>query len=246
MIEAIEMKGVFRMDLKAIDELLSGRFDLHMQKQSPYIEAFTHSSYVNENRRKKLSDNERIEFLGDAVLDLQVSRYLYLNYPQMPEGEMSRLRALIVREESLSKRCVECGFDQFVRLGHGEESSGGRQRVSLLCDLFESVLGAIYLDLGIDAVEHFLSLTIYPKIKSGYFNHQTDAKTALQEELQKHGQIQLHYELIGESGPAHAKEFTVAVYLNGDKIGEGVGRSKKNAEQAAALTALKAHQAKNK
>lgn len=234
------------MDIQPIADLLAKRFDLEIKRQTPYIEAFTHSSYVNENRRKKLFDNERIEFLGDAVLDLQVSRYLYLNYPKMPEGEMSRLRALIVREESLAKRCVGCGFDQFVRLGHGEESSGGRRRDSLLCDLFESVLGAIYLDLGIDAVEHFLTLTIYPKIKSGYFNHQTDAKTALQEELQKKGQIQLRYELIKEEGPAHAKSFTVAVYLDDVKIGVGTGRSKKNAEQAAALAALNAHREREK
>lgn len=231
------------MDIQAFADLLAEKFDLHIQKKAPYIEALTHSSYVNENRRKKLTDNERIEFLGDAVLDLQVSHYLYVHYPKMPEGDMSRLRALIVREESLSKRCVECGFDQFVRLGHGEESSGGRQRESLLCDLFESVLGAIYLDLGIDAVERLLSITIYPKIKSGYFNQRMDAKTALQEELQKHGQIKLHYDLIKEEGPAHAKEFTVAVQLDGKEIGRGKGRSKKHAEQAAALSALENHQA---
>ena len=231
------------MDIQAIKQLLADKFDLHMQNQNHYGEAFTHSSYKNENRRKHLVDNERIEFLGDAVLDLQVSRYLYLHYTDMPEGDMSRLRALIVREESLAKRCKECGFDQFLRLGHGEESSGGRTRESLLCDLFESVLGAIYLDLGIDAVEHFLEITIYPKIKSGYFNRQVDAKTALQEELQKNGNIQLDYQLIGEEGPAHDKRFKVAVELDGDIIGEGKGRSKKAAEQAAAQSALDAQRA---
>ncbi|OYQ67090.1 MULTISPECIES: ribonuclease III [Aerococcus] len=226
------------MDLTGVKELLATNFDLHMQDETHYIEAFTHSSFVNENRNLDLKDNERIEFLGDAVLELVVSNYLYRNYPEMDEGKMSSLRALIVREESLSKRAVECGFDQFVRLGNGEEASNGRKRPSLLCDLFESVLGAIYLDLGLDAIEHFMSLTIYPKIKNGEFMRQSDAKTALQEELQKDGAIQLAYELIKEEGPAHEKRFEVAVRLYDEIIGRGVGHSKKSAEQAAAANAL--------
>jgi ribonuclease-3 len=226
------------MDLTGVKELLATNFDLHMQDETHYIEAFTHSSFVNENRNLDLKDNERIEFLGDAVLELVVSNHLYRNYPEMDEGKMSSLRALIVREESLSKRAVECGFDQFVRLGNGEEASNGRKRPSLLCDLFESVLGAIYLDLGLDAIEHFMSLTIYPKIKNGEFMRQSDAKTALQEELQKDGAIQLAYELIKEEGPAHEKRFEVAVRLYDEIIGRGVGHSKKSAEQAAAANAL--------
>ncbi len=226
------------MDLSGVKGLLADKFDLHIQDESHYVVAFTHSSYVNENRKLSLEDNERIEFLGDAVLELVVSNYLYRNYPELDEGRMSSLRALIVREESLSKRCVECGFDQFVRLGNGEEASNGRQRPSLLCDLFESVLGALYLDLGLDAIEHFMQLTIYPKIKNGDFTRQSDAKTALQEELQKDGAIQLSYELEDEEGPAHNKKFQVAVRLYDEVIGRGVGHSKKTAEQAAAANAL--------
>lgn len=229
--------GIF-MDLSGVKALLADQFDLEIQDEKHYIEAFTHSSYVNENQKLALEDNERIEFLGDAVLELVVSNYLYRNYPEMDEGRMSSLRALIVREESLAKRCVECGFDQFVRLGNGEEASNGRKRPSLLCDLFESVLGAIYLDLGLDAIEHLMSLTIYPKIKNGDFTRLSDAKTALQEELQKEGAIQLAYELESESGPAHSKEFHVAVRLYDEIIGRGVGHSKKAAEQAAAANAL--------
>lgn len=226
------------MEFKKIKALFKEQFGISIKEESFYQIAFTHSSFVNEKRHLQLEDNERIEFLGDAVLELSVSQYLYGHYPKMPEGQLSRFRALIVREESLSKLCLECGFDQHIRLGRGEEAGGGRRRPALLCDLFEAVIGALYLDLGIDEIEHFLQLTIYPKIESGEFDLRMDAKTALQEELQKQGQIDLMYVIVGESGPAHHKEFTVEVRLSGETIGSGVGHSKKTAEQAAATAAL--------
>lgn len=226
------------MAFNKIKTLFKEQFNIEIKNREHYDIAFTHSSYVNEKRRLLLEDNERIEFLGDAVLELGVSQYLYRHYPELAEGDMSRYRALIVREESLSRLCLEYGFDQYILLGHGEEANGGRKRPALLCDLFESVIGALYLDLGIDEIEHFFQLTIYPKIKKGEFKQQIDAKTALQEELQKKGQIRLSYAIVGESGPAHDKQFIVEVQLDGMPIGQGTGQSKKTAEQAAALAAL--------
>ena len=221
-----------------IRDLFKNRFGLVIQEDAPYHIALTHSSYMNEKKMEELEDNERIEYLGDAVLELLVSTYLYKHYPQLPEGDLSRMRALIVCEDSFSLRCKECGFDQFIRLGHGDEANGGRKRPSLLCDLFEAVVGALYLDLGLDAVEEFLKQTVYPKIESGEFKDHRDNKTALQEELQKNGQIHLSYEIVKETGPSHQKNFDVEVSLNGQVIGHGSGSSKKMAEQAAAKEAL--------
>ncbi|MDO4679657.1 MAG: ribonuclease III [Aerococcus sp.] len=229
---------MFIDDIKA---LLKERFDLTLKNPTPYVTAFTHSSYANENRRQQpdIQYNERIEFLGDAVLELTVSTYIYQNYPQLPEGKLSRFRSLIVCEDSLAKRCKECGFDHLIRLGHGEEQSGARNRPSLLCDLFESVVGAIYLDLGLDAVEQFLTQTIYPKIENGEFDLTSDYKTALQEELQKNGKIDLNYQTIEEPSSENHQQFTVEVALFGEVIGTGSGHNKKEAEQKAAAKALK-------
>ncbi|MDO4670821.1 MAG: ribonuclease III [Aerococcus sp.] len=227
------------MGISDIEALLQ-EFGLTIKNQKPYMTAFTHSSYANENRRQfpDIEYNERIEFLGDAVLELTVSTYIYQHFPEMPEGKLSRFRSIIVCEDSLAKRCKECGFDQWIRLGHGEEQSGARNRPSLLCDLFESVVGAIYLDLGLDAVEHFLAQTIYPKIENGTFSLQSDHKTALQEELQKNGKIDLNYQTIEQPSNENNNQFTVEVQLFGDVIGTGSGHNKKEAEQQAAKEAL--------
>ena len=138
--------------------------DLNLLEQ-----AFTHSSYVNEHRNLQLSDNERLEFLGDAVLELMVSQYLFRLYPHLPEGKLTKTRAAIVREDSLSKFAKECHFDQYVLLGKGEENSGGRTRPALLCDLFEAFLGALYLDQGFDTTHAFIEKVIFPKVKAGAF-----------------------------------------------------------------------------
>ncbi|MBM7708563.1 ribonuclease III [Enterococcus lemanii] len=217
---------------------LKEKFNLVFHDVDLLEQAFTHSSYVNEHRYLQLSDNERLEFLGDAVLELAVSKFLYRKYPQVPEGKLTKLRAAIVCEESLAKFAKECRFDQSIRLGKGEEHSGGRNRPALLCDLFEAFLGALYLDQGFEAVETFLEKVVFPKILAGAFSHEMDHKTRLQEVLQRSGDVLIDYRLIKEEGPAHERQFWTQVYFNGEKIGEGQGKSKKLAEQAAAANAL--------
>ena len=196
--------------------------DLNLLEQ-----AFTHSSYVNEHRNLQLSDNERLEFLGDAVLELMVSQYLFRLYPHLPEGKLTKTRAAIVREDSLSK---------FAK----EENSGGRTRPALLCDLFEAFLGALYLDQGFDTTHAFIEKVIFPKVKAGAFSHEMDHKTKLQEGLQKSGDVSIEYRLINEEGPAHERVFWIEVYVDDQLIGTGQGKSKKLAEQAAAENALAA------
>ena len=206
-------------------------------------QAFTHSSYVNEHRYLKLSDNERLEFLGDAVLELLVSQYLYQQFPEMPEGKLTKMRAAIVREDSLSKFAKECHFDQYILLGKGEENSGGRQRPALLCDLFEAFLGALYLDQKVGAAKKFIAEVIFPKIDAGAFSHEMDHKTHLQEVLQRQGDVTIDYRLVNEEGPAHDRIFSIEVYVDGKLIGTGQGKSKKLPEQDAADRALKKHPA---
>ncbi|MFV0560696.1 MAG: ribonuclease III [Enterococcus sp.] len=207
--------------------------DLNLLEQ-----AFTHSSYVNEHRNLHLSDNERLEFLGDAVLELLVSQYLYRMYPNIPEGKLTKLRAAIVCEDSLSKFAKECHFDRYIMLGKGEENSGGRNRASLLCDLFESFLGSLYLDQGFEEAQKFITTVIFPKVEAGAFSHEMDHKTRLQEVLQRSGDVLIDYRLIKEEGPAHDRVFWTEVYVDDRLIGTGQGKSKKLAEQAAAENAL--------
>lgn len=218
---------------------LKEKFDIVFHDVNLLDQAFTHSSYVNEHRNLHLSDNERLEFLGDAVLELLVSQYLYREFPEMPEGKLTKMRAAIVREDSLSIFAKECRFDQYIRLGKGEENSGGRNRPSLLCDLFESFLGALYLDHDLESVHHFLEAVVFPKVKAGAFSHEMDHKTKLQEVLQKSGDVVIAYRLIKEEGPAHERIFWTEVYCDDVLIGTGQGKSKKLAEQDAAANALK-------
>ncbi|CYU49438.1 TPA: ribonuclease III [Streptococcus suis] len=202
--------------------------------------AFTHTSYANEHRLLKISHNERLEFLGDAVLQLMISKYLYQKYPDSPEGEMSKLRSTFVREESLAGFSRACGFDRFLRLGKGEEKSGGRNRDTILGDAFEAFLGALLLDKGEKTVEEFIHKVMIPRLEKGNFERVTDYKTALQEILQVNGEIAISYQVIAESGPAHDKTFEVEVSADQRVIGRGRGRSKKLAEQAAAKNAVEA------
>lgn len=200
--------------------------------------AFTHTSYANEHRLLKISHNERLEFLGDAVLQLIISEYLYTKYPKRPEGDLSKLRSMIVREESLAGFARDCQFDHFIKLGRGEEKSGGRNRDTILGDLFEAFLGALLLDKGVEAVKSFLYQVMIPKVEAGDFERVTDYKTRLQELLQINGDVEITYQVVSETGPAHAKNFEVAVLINGRKSGQGQGRSKKLAEQEAAKNAF--------
>ncbi|KAF1297910.1 ribonuclease III [Enterococcus sp. JM4C] len=226
------------MDIQLIKELKE-RYAITFTDVDLLEQAFTHSSYVNEHRNLHLSDNERLEFLGDAVLELLVSQYLYREYPSLPEGKLTKMRAAIVREDTLAIFAKECQFDQYIRLGRGEENSGGRKRSALLCDLFEAFLGALYLDQGTETVLEFIKKVIFPKVAAGAFSHEMDHKTKLQEVLQKSGDVLIDYRLLKEEGPAHERIFWIEVYVEGKLIGTGQGKSKKLAEQNAAENALK-------
>ena len=201
--------------------------------------AMTHSSYANERRDKKTECNERLEFLGDSVLGLIAADYLFHRFPDQPEGELTKLRACVVCENTLAEVALEFGIDQELRLGKGEESGGGRRRKSILADAVEAVLAAIYLDGGMEAargvVMRFLPARTDLAAHGQAFQ---DYKTALQEIVQKNREETLSYRLVGESGPDHDKRFTVQVLLNSNIIAQGEGHSKKEAEQMAARQAL--------
>ena len=217
---------------------LKNNYDIQFNNTDLLAEAFTQASYVNEHPNENLKFYERIEFLGDAVLQLTVSEYLYKRYPEMPQGKLTRLRAAMVQRNSFASFALECHFDQYIRLGKGEEKEGARHRKALLCDIFESFIGALYLDQGKAAVEKFIGQAIFPKLDQGYFDHAMDYKTSLQEWLQRKGSVNIEYKLKEEHGPENNLAFTMDVYANSKKIGEGSGHSKKAAEQQAALQAL--------
>ncbi|MFK2824966.1 ribonuclease III [Bacillus sp. B190/17] len=223
---------------------LQEKMNIEFHNEELLKHAFTHSSYVNEHRKKPYEDNERLEFLGDAVLELTISHYLFNKYPLMSEGDLTKLRAAIVCEPSLVMFANESDFGKYVLLGKGEELTGGRTRPALLADVFEAFVGALFLDQGMNAVLSFLEKIIFPKIDSGAFSHMMDYKSQLQEFVQRQTKGLLEYKILQEKGPAHSKEFVSQVSLNGEVLGSGQGKSKKEAEQLAAqkaLTALKQH-----
>ena len=201
--------------------------------------ALAHSSYANERWHDSLKSNERLEFLGDSILGMAVAEYLYRNFQDRPEGELTRMRADMVCETSLAAVADKIGLGAHLLLGHGEERFGGRQRASILADAVESVIAACFLDGGMEAARDFVSKYILTEVPVKQM-HNADYKTALQELVQQKKDQVLTYELIGESGPDHDKQFRVQVLLNGAPIGEGAGRSKKRAEQDAAHNALTA------
>ncbi|KGX83432.1 ribonuclease III [Pontibacillus marinus] len=201
-------------------------------------QAFTHSSYVNEHRTKEYDDNERLEFLGDAVLELAISQYLYRKHPDMSEGELTKFRASIVCEASLVRFANDLNFSELIYLGKGEEMTGGRERPALLADVFEAFIGALYLDRDFQTVIRFLEEFVYPKIKKGAFSHAMDYKSQLQEVVQREKNGVIEYEIVEEKGPAHNREFVAHVFIQGDRAGIGLGRTKKEAEQSAAKEAL--------
>lgn len=220
------------------------RIGIEFEDEKLLKQAFTHSSYVNEHRKKPYEDNERLEFLGDAVLELTVSQYLFKKYPMMSEGGLTKLRAAVVCEPSLVSFANELSFGELVLLGKGEEMTGGRARPALLADVFEAFIGALYLDKGIETVTKFLEMVVFPKINAGAFSHVMDYKSQLQELVQRDGAGTIEYRILQEKGPAHNREFVSRVSLNKVELGTGIGRSKKEAEQHAAqmaLEKLKAH-----
>ncbi|MEA4815699.1 MAG: ribonuclease III [Lachnospiraceae bacterium] len=202
--------------------------------------ALTHSSYSNENKKINSEDNERLEFLGDAALDLVISAYIYRNFPDMFEGELTKLRAGVVCESGIAKMAREIRLGDFIRLGHGEETTGGRQRESILADAFEAVIGAVYLDGGLEETKRFILGLMIPEINSVKDSFKSlDAKTHLQEFIQRQSKMPINYIITGETGPDHDKIFTASVEHEGKLLGAGQGKSKKEAEQDAAYNALK-------
>lgn len=224
--------------IKGLDQLLKTKFNITIQDKSLLDEAFTQASYVNEHPNQGLKFYERIEFLGDAVMQLVVSEYIYRRYPKLPQGRLTRLRAAMVNEDSFASFARECHFDQYIRLGKGEEKAHARERDSLLCDIFESFIGALYLDQGVEPVVAFANQVIFPKLDEGRFDEFFDHKTELQELAQQNGPVTIAYELLSENGPDNDRAFKVAVKINDETLGVGEGHSKKHAEQVAAKQAL--------
>ena len=199
--------------------------------------ALTHSSYANEHWHNSLMSNERLEFLGDSVLGMVVATYLYANFPDRPEGELTRMRADMVCEQALSAVADRIHLGDHLMLGHGEEQGGGRRRVSILADAVESVIAACFLDGGMDAAKGFIDRFVLCDVPVTKL-HNADYKTALQELVQKKKGQTLSYVLSGETGPDHDKRFEVEVRLNDEVVGRGIGSSKKRAEQNAARAAM--------
>lgn len=217
-------------------EQLEERIGYHFKEPKLLKQAMCHSSFANERHMDRLLNNERLEFLGDAVLELITSEFLFKNYPKMPEGEATRTRASIVCEQTLALCARELGLGAFLLLGKGEELTGGRDRDSITSDALEALLGAVYLDGGFASAKEFVHRFVLNDIehKKLFF----DSKTILQEEIQGETTELLHYVLIGEEGPDHNKRFMVHACLGSQVIGAGSGRTKKAAEQEAAYRAL--------
>lgn len=204
-----------------------------------YTEAVTHSSYANEQRHvAKLPHNERLEFLGDAALQLCCSEYLFDMKPQLPEGNMTRIRSALVREEALDKYADQIDLPTFVRMGRGEEKMGGRSRASLKADAFEALIGAIYEDLGFEQVLKFLTPILASEYEALDVKDDRDYKSRLQEFVQADSKRAISYHLLSAEGPAHAKIFKTAVMLDAMTLGIGTATTKKEAEQLAAKVAL--------
>ena len=203
-------------------------------------EALSHSSYANEHRSARLNSNERLEFLGDSVLGFVTAEFLFAQHPDLPEGDLTRIRAALVCEQSLYEVARKLELGRYLKLGRGEETGGGRERTSILADATEAVFAAVYLDGGIteaSALIHRILLDV--ERQETVEERRRDYKTALQELVQRQADQVLSYRMIGEQGPDHAKTFQAEVLLNGEPLGNGYGHSKKEAEQAAAKAALK-------
>ena len=216
-------------------EQLQNNLGYQFKNPALLARALTHSSYANE-RHVDTGDNERLEFLGDSVLGFITAEYLFANHRDFPEGELTKLRAYAVCEKSLFAYAEEIGLGNYLKLGKGEERTGGRTRPSVLSDAFEAVIAAIYLDGGMDEAKKFVLRFVVPYVEAKPTFK--DYKTMLQEVVQKNQGETLEYVLVSETGPDHDKCFTVEVHLNSNVIGRGVGGSKKKAEQNAAKEAL--------
>lgn len=219
----------------ALDEL-EKRIDYQFKNKALLKQALTHSSYANEQRIRKNGDYERLEFLGDAVLELVSSEYLFRENPNMSEGKLTKMRSSLVCEPSLAQCAREIELGSFMLLGKGEEATGGRHRESIISDVMEAVIGALYLDGGFEAAKSFILRFILVDCEKRILF--SDSKTILQEIIQTRPNQKLIYELIEEKGPDHNKEFVVRAVLNGKVVGNGQGKTKKAAEQQAAYEAI--------
>ena len=218
------------------EEEFEQRIGYRFRDRNLLRQALTHSSYANERHKSRLANNERLEFLGDAVLELTASEFLYKKYPKYPEGELTRLRASMVCEPTLAFCTRELSLGRYLLLGKGEDQTGGRQRDSVLSDALEAVIGAIYLDGGFASAKEFIDRHVLNDIehKQLFF----DSKTILQEVVQGKHKGEVSYELLKESGPDHDKKYLVEVLVGERRLGRGEGRTKKGAEQEAAYQAL--------
>lgn len=218
--------------IKELEQRIGYRFrNLSLLKQ-----ALTHSSFTNEQKINRAGDYERLEFLGDAVLELTSSEFLFHEHPQVPEGELTKMRAAMVCEPALAFCARDLELGNFIRLGRGEENTGGRERDSIISDVMEAVIGAIYLDGGMEPARQFINSFILSDLEDKRLFY--DSKSNLQELIQGKLKKEFWYELLEESGPEHNKVFKVSVHMEDEVLGEGAGRTKKAAEQQAAYRAL--------
>ncbi len=229
------IKREFINNMAALESVLNYTYN----ENNHLILAMTHSSYANENKHERLHSNERLEFLGDAVLNIIISDFIYKTYPSLAEGELTKARASIVCEPSLAKCANTLELGKYLMLGKGEENTGGRTRISILSDAFEAVIGSIYIDGGMEKAREFVLSVMKETIKSAINGASfIDYKTQLQEAVQKMGDQKIQYEIVEEKGPDHNKLFAVQVKIADKAMGYGEGKSKKEAEQNAASMAL--------
>lgn len=221
-------------NLKKIEKIIGGSF----RNQKLLKQSLTHRSYLNEHPKQKLSSNERLEFLGDAILEFLVSKFLFKKLPETSEGELTAIRSRIVCTRSLAKIGRQLKLGDHLLLSKGEEASGGRKNSSLLANSVEALIGAIFLDQGEVAVEKFIGRRFKQAIEEASSGQLKDNKSLLQEKIQENQKLTPHYEILSEEGPDHAKSFTVGVFAGQKKLGEGKGNSKQEAEEEAAKGAL--------
>jgi len=224
------------MDYSKIEEKIGSRFI----NKDLLVQAFTHRSFLNENKNKGLKHNERLEFLGDAVLELSTTNYLFSAFPDRHEGDLTAFRAALVNTQSISDASTRLGFNDYLRLSRGETKDTGRARAYILANTFEAVIGAIYLDQGYAAADKFINENLIPTLDQIIVDGTwVDGKSKLQEFVQEKHSITPSYETISEEGPDHDKDFTVAVFYGDKQIETGVGKSKQEAEQDVARKILK-------
>lgn len=220
-------------------ELLESNIGYTFNNKELLVEAMSHSSYINERKINKTGHNERLEFLGDAVLEIVSSDFLFKRFTELPEGKLSKMRAALVCEPALYECSKAISLGEYIKLGKGEEAGGGREKPSVVSDAFEALLGAVYLDGGMENAREIIHRFILTESQIEQA-HISDSKSYLQELIQADKKNStISYRILDEHGPEHDKEFIVAVYIDDQKYGEGTGRNKKAAEKAAALHAIK-------